>query len=70
LKDGKKDIGSIFCLEKLNRDNAQPKEVRLESLNHFGNDILNFYEIGDANDEEAPLANSTSRLRLVVNELM
>jgi hypothetical protein len=37
LKNGKLDIGSIFCLEKLSRVKPQPKEVKLESLNLFGN---------------------------------
>ena len=29
IKDGKKDIGSIICLEKINKEKSQPKEVKL-----------------------------------------
>jgi hypothetical protein len=51
MRDGKLDIGSIFCLERLSRDKPQPKEVKMDSLNLFGGDILNFYEM-NADEQE------------------
>lgn len=45
MKDGKIEIGSIFCLERLTRDKSQPKDLKLDSLNNFAGDILNFYEM-------------------------
>jgi hypothetical protein len=43
VKEGKVQIGSIYCLERLYRDKQQPKDIKLDSLNHFAGDILNFY---------------------------
>jgi hypothetical protein len=52
MKNGKKNIGSIFCLEKINREKQMPKEIKLESLNLFGSEILNFYEMNDEVSDE------------------
>ena len=75
VKEGKVEIGSIYCLEKLSRDKQQPKDIKLESLNDFAADILNFYEMNeDEDDEGTPLVDSrashTSKLKIAVNELI
>ena len=85
LRNGKKDVGSIFYLEKIAKDKQQIREVKMESLNEMGNDILDFYEAGNANnangesevpaDEDTPiLAESKlshkSQLKQVIYELI
>lgn len=48
IRNGKREIGTVFYFEKLGQDKNHARDIRFDSLDKYGNDILTLYE---ANDE-------------------
>jgi hypothetical protein len=47
IKNGKKDIGSIFYFEKIGMEKNNGRDIKFDSLDRFGKDILELYEAQD-----------------------
>lgn len=50
VKNGKKDVGSVFYFEKIAFEKNIGRDVKFDSLDKFGADILQLYEADEPAD--------------------